>query len=276
MNAALADGHTGRAIGHLDRLLALNPQMQGQYFPILAELSRRASGERLVASLLGRSPPWRGDFLGYLNAHHADANLIFRLTASPTALANAGGGNAQAALLQSLIASGDYDGAYLAWINFLPEGALAKVSSVYDNSFAGLPGPQPFNWTFNDGEAASVGIEAGQGLQVDYPGAQTVRMASQTLLLKSGQYSFGYVARGSDEVAADSGAINWHIECVPSGATLLDLPVTGLSDRQSGRAGRFTVPAGCNAQLLTLEGTAGTFPATKSVSFARVSVAVVK
>jgi hypothetical protein len=272
MNAALEAGDLDAAAGQLGRLLALNPQMQEQYFPILADIARRRGGERPMAALLARNPPWREQFLGYLTTRNVGRDLIFRLTASPTAAASAGGGGAQAALLQSLVDRGDYDGAYLAWINFLPEGALSKVAPVYDGGFAGLPGPQPFNWSFNDGQAASVGIEAGQGLQIDYGGTQTVRMASQTLLLKPGKYRFDYVAHGSGGGGVDSGSVAWHIQCLPGGAGVLDLPVADLTDRPAAHGDRFAVPAGCNAQLLSLEGTAGTFSASRSIWFTRASV----
>ena len=272
MNHALQAGDLGRAASQVDRLLALNPHMQVQYFPILADLARRRGGERPVASLLARNPPWREYFLGYLTTRDVGRDLIFRLTAGPTAVAGAGGSGAQAALLQSLVARGDYDGAYLAWINFLPEGALAKVAPVYDGEFAGLPGPQPFNWSFNDGEAASVGIESGQGLQIDYSGTKAVRMAGQTLLLKPGQYRFDYVAHGSGGGGDDSGSVAWHIQCLPGGSGMLDLPITGVTDRPVPHGARFTVPAGCNAQLLTLEGAAGGFPQSQSIWFTRVSV----
>src|SRR5258706_15375029 len=181
MNAALEAGNLGHAAEQVDRLLALSPQMQAQYFPILADIVRRRGGERPVASLLARNPSWREAFLAYLTTRDVGPDVIFRLTASPTAVVGAGGSGAQAALLQSLVARGDYDSAYLAWINFLPDSALAKVAPIYDGGFVGLPGPQPLNWVFNDGEAASVGIEAGQGMQVDYAGTKSVRMASQTL-----------------------------------------------------------------------------------------------
>lgn len=276
MNDALQAGDLGRAAGQVDRLLALNPQMQVQYFPILADLARRRGGEQPVASLLARNPPWREYFLSYLTTRDVGRDLIFRLTAGPTAVAGTGGSAAQAALLQSLVARGDYDGAYLAWINFLPESALAKVAPVYDGGFAGLPGPQPFNWSFNDGEGASVGVEAGQGLQVDYAGTKAVRMASQTLLLKPGHYRFDYVAHGSGGRGDDSGSIAWQIQCLPSGSGVLDLPIADVADRPAAHAARFAVPAGCNAQLLTLEGIAGSFPQSRSIWFTRVSVTGVK
>jgi len=276
MNESLKAGHPGQAADQLDRLLALDPQMQSQYFPVLATVAARKRGEQPVSSLLARNPPWREAFLSYLTTRNVSRDLIFRLTASPTAVASAGGGTAQTALLQSLIARGDYDGAYLAWVNFLPEGALAKVTTVYDGDFAGLPGPQPFNWTFNDGEIASVGIERGQGLQIDYGGAQTVRMASQTLLLKPGQYRFDYVVHGSGEGGDDSGSVSWHLQCLPRGPAVFDMPIQKLTDRAVARAARFAVPAGCNAQTLSIEGTAGTFPASRSIWFTHVSIAGLK
>jgi len=219
---------------------------------------------------LSGHPAWQTRFLGYLTTRGVDPVRIFRLNSGSTAGA-AGGEVAQGALIQQFINRGDFDGAYVAWVNFLPPEALTKVRTVYDGNFAGLPGPQPFNWTFNDGTVASVGIDRGQGLHIEYPGAQSGRLASQTVLLTPGSYRFDYTAQGSGEVA-DGGALGWHLQCLPDGKPILDLPITGLTDRAVGRAAAFTVPVGCNAQLLSLDATLGTFPQSRSLTVAQVAI----
>jgi hypothetical protein len=271
MADALRRGDLGTAAGHIERLMAIDPPQSLSYFPILADIAKQRGGERLIAAILARGPLWRTQFLGFLTTRGVAPERIFRLNTGPSGVARVGGEAAQAALIQQFIDRGDYDGAYVAWVNFLPPAALTKVTTVYDGGFAGLVGPQPFNWSFNDGEAASVGIDRGHGLHVEYSGAQTARLAAQTVLLKPGSYRFEYSAQGTGEVA-DGGALGWRLLCLPANKPILDLPITGLTDRVVGRAARFTVPEGCNAQLLSLEATLGTFPQSRSLTIAQVAI----
>ena len=271
MADALRRGDLATATSQIERLIAIDPTQTVSYFPILADIAKQRGGERPIANALVRAPMWRTQFLGFLTTRGVNPDLIFRLNAGPTPVARVAAEPAQTALIQQFISRGDYDGAYIAWVNFLPPAALAKVTTVYDGGFAGLPGPQPFNWTFNDGDGASVGIDRGHGLHIEYSGAQTVRLASQTVLLKPGTYRLDYVAQGSGE-AADGGALGWHLSCLPDNKAILDLPITGLTDRAAGKAARFTVPAGCNAQILSIDATLGTFPQSRSLNIAQVAI----
>lgn len=265
------------AVGQLDRLLALDPQSSDRYVPALAGIAMQPGGEQPIARLLARNPPWRGPLLGYLTLHGGGRNLIFRLVSGPAAASKVDPSVAQSGLLMSMLQKGDYDGAYLAWINFLPQGALAKVTPVYDGDFAGLPGPQPFNWAFNDSDMVQVGIEPGQGMKVDYDATHSVRIASQVLMLTPGAHRFDYVAHGSGGGdGADSGAIAWRILCLPANTVVLDAPVAGLTDRPVARSAPFAIPDNCGAQLLALEGTSGTFPMTRAIWFTHIAAGAVK
>lgn len=271
MADALRRGDLATATGHIERLMAIDPGQSLGYFPILADIAKQRGGERLIADILARDPMWRTQFLGYLTTRGVAPDRIFRLNTGSAGGARIGAEPAQTALIRQFISRGDYDGAYIAWVNFLPPSALTKVTTVYDGGFAGLPGPQPFNWSFADSDAASVGIDRGHGLHIEYPGSQSVRLASQTVLLKPGTYRFDYTAEGSGE-AADGGAIGWHLTCLPDNKSILDLPVAGLTDRPARRATGFTVPAGCNAQLLSLDAALGTFPQSRSLTIAQVAI----
>jgi hypothetical protein len=271
MADALGRNDLATAVSQIERLMSVDVGQRTAYFPVLAEIARQPRAERPLMAALASGVSWRTQFLGYLTTRGVDPARIFRLSTGTAGKAGTAGDSAQQGLILQLIGRGDYDGAYLAWVNFLPQDALTKVASVYDGTFAGLPGPEPFNWTFNDGDVASVGIDRGNGLRVDYPGAQSARLASQTVLLKPGAYTLDYVAKGSGEVA-DGGALGWRLLCLPSNNPILDLPIAGLSDRASGHAAHFTVPDGCNAQLLSIEATLGTFPQSRSVTIARVEI----
>jgi hypothetical protein len=271
MADALRRGDLATATGHIERLMAIDPAQSLGYFPILADIAKQRGGERLIADILARGPMWRTQFLGFLTTRGVAPDRIFRLNNDSTGVPKVGGEPAQTALIQQFITRGDYDGAYIAWVNFLPPSALTKVTTVYDGGFAGLPGPQPFNWTFSASDAASVGIDPGRGLHIEYSGAQSARLASQTVLLKPGAYRLDFTAQGSGE-APDGGTLAWHLSCLPDNKPILELPVTGLTDRPVARAARFTVPAGCDAQLLSLDATLGTFPQSRSLNIAQVAI----
>jgi len=271
MADALRRGDLPTATGHIERLMAIDPTQSLGYFPILADIAKQRGGERVIADVLARGPMWRAQFLGFLTTRGVAPERIFRLNNGLAGATRGGAEAAQSALIQQFIDRGDYDGAYIAWVNFLPPSTLTKVTTVYDGGFAGLPGPHPFNWTFGDNDAASVGIDPGHGLHIEYSGAQSVRLASQTILLKPGTYRLDYTVQGSGEVA-DGGTIAWHLSCLPGNKPILELPVSGLTDRATARAARFTVPADCNPQLLSLDATLGTFPQSRSLNIAQVAI----
>ncbi|MFA5963293.1 MAG: hypothetical protein WC804_04675 [Sphingomonas sp.] len=271
MTDALGRNDLATAVSQIERLMSVDVGQRSAYFPILAEIARQPRAERPLMAALASGVSWRTEFLGYLTTRGVDPARIFRLSAGTAGKAASAGDSAQGGLILQLIARGDYDGAYLAWVNFLPPDALAKVASVYDGSFVGLPGPKPFNWSFNDGDAASVGIDRGSGLRIEYSGGQSARLASQTILLKPGSYTLDYFAKGSGEVA-DGGTLGWHLLCLPSSKPVLDLPIAGLGDSVTGHSARFVVPNDCNAQLLSIEATLGTFPQSRSVTIARVEI----
>jgi len=269
LTAALKRNDISGALAQIDRLMAL-AERPADYYPILTELARQRGAEAPLRKVLAGNPRWRQEFVASLNASKVDSGLIFRLTGE-----TGGQAGLQTALIERLIAKGDYDGAYLAWVNFLPESADAAVGPIYDGGFTGSPGAPPFNWVFNDGEAASVGVEKGKGLQLDYPAAVSVQMAKQVLAINPGQYRIDYIATGSGEVA-DGGTISIRVTCALGGAVLLDMPMTGLTDNPSHHAARFTVPEPCRLQQFSIEGTAGTFPKTRSVTIARVAIVALR
>src|SRR5690606_17691433 len=115
-----------------------------QFFAAMAAITRDPASRPALIRLMDGKPLWRLEFLNVLNQQRADPALIFRLTQGPVGKsAVLGEGDEQAALLTALVKQGDYERAYLAWINFLPTSALASVSLVYDGAFEQRPGPPP-------------------------------------------------------------------------------------------------------------------------------------
>ena len=53
--------------------------------------------------------------------------------------------------LDALINKGQADEAYSAWLQFLPEGELANLGLLTNESFGNLPSGSPFDWRIAPG-----------------------------------------------------------------------------------------------------------------------------
>ena len=178
----------------------------------------------------------------------------------------------QSALLQSLLKNGEYERAYLAWINFLPEASLKKLGPVYDPQFDKLPGPLPFNWQVSDGGEGSSEFSKPHGLTVSYLGTGPAALTEQTLLLSPGRYRLSVVASGADE----NNQLAWTVTCAGAGE-LQKLPLSGLKDAPQRYTTQFDVPADkCGAQRLALMGSPTEFPRTGNALIESVAVELVK
>jgi hypothetical protein len=222
-----------------------------------------------------RDPNLQRMLVDYVTSTGGDAAFLFKsLVATPDASAIAG---EQAALVNMLITNRDYQRAYLAWINFLPESALSGIAFVYDGNFAGLPGPPPFNWQlFADGAgnaelARKSSLPQSTALDANYFSEQPSTMAQQTIVLEPGSYIFSYSVTGSHDDDT-GGSLGWTLRCLDKPGT--ELLRSGLLPSTPTRVDvRFTVPtAGCAAQQLSLVGTSGDVPATYRAEYSGLTV----
>jgi hypothetical protein len=260
LDQQMRNGRTVEAANSAIRLLAVDPEQYQSYVPILAGLARDRRNIPQIAAALQGNPGWREPFLSTLQSRGFDPGIRF-------AIMDTGKSNVytidreRAAFVADLIAKTDYERAYLAWISYLPESALASVDTPYDAQFRGMPGPPPFNWqlTAADGDRA----EANNGLDLSYSGRKPATLASQVVVLQPGGYRLrSVVANASSDGPPDSGAsLTWRASCLPGnrpiGELALDTDVTGRPQLSA----PFRVPEeACPAVLLSLIGTASEFP----------------
>ncbi len=265
MLEALKHGYNQQALIHIGRLMALDHIQGTAFFPMLAALAEQPGTQKQVAAMLAANPTWRGDFLGYLNGHHADPGLVFQLT---TGGGKDAPGTEQAPLIQSLIDQQDYDRAYLTWVNFLPADALNRVEPVYDGNFKGLPGAPPFNWKLTNNDVANVTIEGGNGMVISYTGETATPMAEQMLLLDAQDYRLTFTAEG-DPAMQGGKQILVRIYCLPQRTQIQEIPL----EPGDGHGGTFTVPAaGCPAQTLSIEGSPGEFATQRELTLHKIAV----
>ncbi|MGI4732211.1 MAG: tetratricopeptide repeat protein [Janthinobacterium lividum] len=249
-------------------IAAMNPiaLISGETGPALAAalttVAADPNGSRVVAAALRRNPRWRGAFVR--NATGSGQALAYAtLVASPSGVSRSDEQDARKAFLSQLVQRGDYQRAYLAWINFLPPSRLGEVTAVYDGAFAGLPGTEPFNWTLRSDEIAvserrtDSALPGRTALDVNFFGSDAATIATETLLVSPGRYRFQLMgtADGGGDLA---GRLRWQLTCLPSQTTIPLATVAKFDGHPFKVSTPVIVPdRGCDAQQLTLLGDPG-------------------
>lgn len=274
---------------HQRRYLAAIAQLgaivdrSGDANPDLLKLLTLLADDPGTAGYVGRAlrtnPRWRSSFVDYAGAHAENKGLLFKaLLAGSTAVAITEQQASQTSFVNSLVAAGDYQRAYLAWVNFLPPQDVRHVDAIYDGNFRGFGGGSPFNWTFASNENAAVersrdtALPGGTALDVQFYGGGTTTLATQTLLVPPGDYTFTATAMGSSG-SHFGGALSWGITCLPSGvviplARMTKFPTTPFRVTQ-----RVTIPADrCTAQQLMLTGEPGEVSSLIAAQFNHVAL----
>jgi len=255
------------AVALLDRLITVIPSRRAQTVAAMAAIVRDPASHPAITKMLATNPVWREDFLYAVNQQGMPPDAIFRLTAQNSAKASAL--FEQSALLQTLLKNHEYERAYLAWINFLPETSLKQVGAIYDTEFANLAGPAPFNWQLLNSPDGSAEFRAPRGLTASYLGAAPATLAQQTILLSPGRYRLSTIASGRDEY----NQLAWVIACERGGDPVVTTRLLKLSDGRQKYSSMFQIPAsGCEAQQLALTGTPGEFPRTADAQIDAVHI----
>lgn len=256
-------------------LSAIRRLVPGVSEVLAPQLARMIQDERTGASLirvLRGDPALQQAVLGSLAASGGDPDLIMRIAAAaPPAAATPEGLQWQRQLLSALIERRDFARALGLWRRFggLPEGAPEKA--VHDGRFQRLPGAVPFNWSFYSGSAGIAEVARTPGLDVQYFGREGADLAVQLMVLRPGRYRLRFRAEGSAK--GDDSRVAWRVFCGgDSENALLDLPLRDITAAPRAVTGEFTVPQGCGGQWLRLQGVAGEFPGTQTLTIGDVAV----
>ena len=136
--------------------------------------------------------------------------------------------------------------------NLVFDGAFERLGSDYRPGGAA----SSFDWLIFDADLSTAAIEreAGRDNRLLYAVAEGVtggRLTQQNRALPPGSYSFSYRMRSDDREAPQR--LRWIVRCARGGAPLVEMSTAPL--RSAGwerRSGRFTVPSGCEGQVLDL------------------------
>lgn len=256
----------GIELAALSRLI---PDTAGALVPEISRLARDPKTRAGTAKMLRRNPEIRDLALASL-AGSADPNLVLWLAAAT----RSGGDPAhppqwQSVLLGRLIGAGEVERAYQLWrsATHLPGSETSK--GIYDAGFTGAPGAPPFNWELTS-DSEGIAERAHGALQVDYYGRAERMLARQLLILKPGSYRLQMRAEGAAK--GQGTKLVWSLACTDGKAPLVQLPLTEVNSAPRGLSANFTVPAGCRAQWLRLDGVPGDVAAEQNATLSNLQV----
>ncbi|RYF95687.1 MAG: hypothetical protein EON95_00475 [Caulobacteraceae bacterium] len=254
----LRKGRLAEAADRADGLMRAWPvSMRGTMEAQLRRLAAAPGGAELLAARLDADPPWRAAFL--LNmARNGDnpgaAMAVYTAMAKgrkPPSEIETG------SLVNRLVKDGQYPAAFLVWAQLLPPEGIANLADPYDGGFEGLPGPAPFNWQFFDrsgviAEPTPNPDGQGQALYLRFTQAPAANvLARQLLALPPGRHTL--TGRWKADGISVARPLVWGFRCAERNVAIVD-PGTSLSGTTDWTtfSGTVDVPAGCQAQWLTL------------------------
>jgi tetratricopeptide (TPR) repeat protein len=245
-------GDTDALLDHLGRGLALgfaNPQLSA-----LADDPRTAA--RVEALAARGLPGWSG-FLEYRVRQGRTADAAEPLIRATRAAGFPVPEAVTRLRIERLQREGQWQRAYLAWLEELSPRERAEAGFVFNGNFRLPLSNLDFDWRHAPINGVTVGrgepdgLGAGWALFVNFPdGRHRFRHLYQTLVLRPGQYRLGAEAR---TVALDSAhGLRWELRC--RGGALLGQTEAVVETRGWIRTGvAFEVPAeGCPVQELRL------------------------
>lgn len=251
----LAAGDYEAAYAHGDALMR-HPATQARAARAMA-LSAGPDPKATQALIrrLAYGPPWRISLIEDL-ADVQDPALVLSILLDLKATAHGVTADESAVFARKLVADGDPQQAYLAWLLLLPEGGYGDLGNVYDGGFEGLPGKGPFVWDF-DRQGMAVIQEApyrdGKALSVRHTTPTKSVHAWQLLVLPAGRYRLS--VDGFLEEANSGGRLWWRLGCAKGGAELAELELVGAAGKWRPLSTSFETPAsGCVSQTLELMG----------------------
>ena len=248
-----------KAMFHLDGILVSKPEFGNIVFPAVSALLDDDAAAAELARTLNRDPPWRKNFVIWLNANDKNDQATLKLYGQ---LRKQGGGALPSELLEYLrtqMANKNYDRAYFVWLDSLDQTALLKVGNVFDGNFELNTKNQYFDWNLYPFENGEIGIVAKRDdnqnrvLRLSfYNSIKKFANIEQYLRIGPGAYQFeGEVA--ANGLRAEAG-LKFVVSCADTAAALGESSAFRVSKPWEKFSFNFNVPdVGCQTQLLRLQ-----------------------
>lgn len=261
----LRRGDGGAAAIEISVLQRLLPQAQQVLLPMLGQLvADPATRSQVISALSG---PLRKPLLQDLARGNASPYLLIAMT--PDLAGKAMDEQERgwiADLSQPYVERGDLAAARMLWTHF--NGMDAPAGEVVDPSFEGRAGP-PFGWVLTTTGGGIAEARDGR-LEVSHYGRSGWVVARQLLQLRPGTYRLAF---DRSKKSGPLPNLAWRIDCLGSGTSLLDYPLTPSGPFVSATPDKFTVPAqGCPGQWLALTARPDEAPGTRTIAIGNVRV----
>jgi hypothetical protein len=260
-----------KAAAELGVLTVLIPRTGEVLIPQLAKMVTDPKTAGTLRGALNNNPGLLHAVLSRLASDGTSADTILSLAAQAGPPPPGVDTQWQGILVNNLAKQGQAERAYKLWQEFGKVPAAEVGKGLYDPDLKGLPGSAPFNWRLVAGAEGVAEKASGGGMQVGYYGRVNAELAEQLLMLKPGRYRLQFQAEG--DAKGENSKIVWSLSCQGSKASLVQLPLTGITYAPRMITAGFTVPsAGCGAQWLRLAGAAAEFPAEQSVTIRNLRI----
>lgn len=247
---AVKQGDIAGALKHYDIALRTKKNAPELLYPVLASAVSDSAIRREVGRTLARQPAWSSSFVDYVATNSSDpqatAALFLNLRRARFPVPE----SASNALIDALVTAEKFRDAWSYYSTIRP-GTERRVSR--DPSFAAMiENPSQFDWVPMNEPGTSTAIQSGpKGGIFDFAATPSVGgvLLQQLQMLPEGEY----VLQGrsaSIEQPLESRPF-WALSC-RGGRELGRLDVPNSSETNGRFTGRFTVPASCPVQVLTL------------------------
>jgi hypothetical protein len=212
----LSTGRTEEGVDAIAALYRLRPGLNPLLGTLLAEAAREPEARAAIAARLANTRYILGVVSHAAEANLAPGELTQLLKATDLSLLPNGLASAQASVTSGAMRDGNFEQAYAAWRELLPDGD-EPTNPVYDGDFT-LAGGAPFGWTLSNSQHAEV--RKGQEGQPEQRPAIIIRafgslpaeVARQRIFARPGRYRFSFMVAPVEAAGGDPG-FEWRLKC---------------------------------------------------------------
>jgi len=247
----LRTGRVADGLNEIRVLVGLHGKGGDPFIPMLATYARTAGSAEHLKPFFRKYPALEQGVLTQLSADIGNADLVLSL-AHP-GVRNPGWLGLYAG---TLAANEQYAKAFAAWAAL--SGTGRSGAGLFNPGFASSKAPPPFNWNYPQTPEGVAEPDGRGGLDVLYYGRADAVLAAQLLILSPGPYRLSH---GVADASGDPSRLHWRLRCAKPERVLADQPLKAGPTRID-----LSVPAGCEAVWLELQGQAGDMPQTTGMT----------
>lgn len=236
---AVRNGDNATAMSKLDILFRRWPSQFASFAPAIPYLLSQPDGYQVALSALREDPPWRPQFLRYLNGDPGTVDLAYRLQLDLNSNTRESRPGELGGTLSALLRNGQYDFAHRLFLLTLNEADRANNGYLFNSSFELEPSGRPFDWS----------LRSQPGVRVSRDTRDTSKGEDATLTVqflgkpvkRIGVEQFLYLPPGNYELAVDLDVSNLktpkglflNIDCIDPRRTVsrLDIPSGSYRDK---------------------------------------------